>query len=153
MRCPFCSTTEDKVIDSRTSKDGSEIRRRRECTGCARRFTTYERVEEALPVVVKADERREPFDRNKIAKGLQRAIGKRPVPIQKIADLAEAVERELVESGVRELRTKDIGERILPKLRELDEVSYVRYASIYRDFRDIDEFVSELSDVIKARTR
>lgn len=153
MRCPFCAAAEDKVIDSRTSKDGSEIRRRRECTDCVRRFTTYERIEEALPVVVKADERREPFDRNKIAKGLQRAIGKRPVPIQKIAELAEAVERELVESGVKELRTKDIGERILPKLRELDEVSYVRYASIYRDFRDIDEFVSELSDVIKARTR
>ncbi len=153
MRCPFCAAAEGKVIDSRTSKDGSEFRRRRECTECVRRFTTYERIEEALPVVVKADERREPFDRNKIAKGLQRAIGKRPVPIQKIADLAEAVERELVESGVRELRTKDIGERILPKLRELDEVSYVRYASIYRDFRDIDEFVSELSDVIKARTR
>jgi len=104
-------------------------------------------------VVVKVDERREPFDRNKIEKGLRRAIGKRPVPVQKISDLAEAVERELVESGVRELRTTEIGERILPKLRELDEVSYVRYASIYRDFRDIDEFVSELSDVIKARTR
>ncbi|MCP4449128.1 MAG: transcriptional repressor NrdR [Myxococcales bacterium] len=153
MRCPFCAAAEDKVIDSRTSKDGSEIRRRRECTECVRRFTTYERIEEALPVVVKADERREPFDRNKIAKGLQRAIGKRPVPILKIAELAEAVERELVESGVKELRTKDIGELILPKLRELDEVSYVRFASIYRDFRDIDEFVSELSDVIKARTR
>ena len=153
MRCPFCSEGEDKVIDSRTSKDGSEIRRRRECVGCNRRFTTYERVEEALPVVVKADQRREPFDRNKIEKGLKRAIGKRPVPVAKIAELAEAVEKELVDSGIRELRTKDIGEKILPRLRELDEVSYVRYASIYRDFRDIDEFVAELSDVIKARGR
>lgn len=153
MRCPFCTTSEDKVIDSRTSKDGTEIRRRRECCGCNRRFTTYERIEDALPVVVKADERREPFDRNKIEKGLKRAIGKRPVPIAKIAELAEAVEKELVELGIQELRTEDIGERVLPKLRELDEVSYVRYASIYRDFRDIDEFVSELSDVIKARGR
>ncbi len=153
MRCPFCAVDEDKVIDSRTSKDGSEIRRRRVCSGCDRRFTTYERVEEALPVVIKADERREPFDRNKIEKGLRRAIGKRPVPVAKISELAEAVERDLVELGVKELRTKDIGERILPLLRELDEVSYVRYASIYRDFRDIDEFVSELSDVIKARGR
>jgi transcriptional repressor NrdR len=153
MRCPFCQAGEDKVIDSRTSKDGIEIRRRRECLGCDRRYTTYERIEESLPVVVKRDQRREPFDRNKIEKGLKRAIGKRPVPADAIAELAEAVERELAESGVRELTTQEIGERILPRLRELDEVSYVRYASIYRDFRDIDEFVNELSDVIKARTR
>lgn len=153
MRCPFCQTGEDKVIDSRTSKDGLEIRRRRECLSCDRRFTTYERIEESLPVVVKADQRREPFDRNKIEKGLKRAIGKRPVPVAKIGELAEAVERELAETGVKELSTQEIGERVLPRLRELDEVSYVRYASIYRDFRDIDEFVSELSDVIKARTR
>lgn len=153
MRCPFCAVGEDKVIDSRTSKDGSEIRRRRVCLGCDRRFTTYERIEEALPVVVKADERREPFDRNKIEKGLKRAIGKRPVPMAKISELAEAVERELVELGVKELRTQEIGALVLPLLRALDEVSYVRYASIYRDFRDIDEFVSELSDVIKARGR
>lgn len=153
MRCPFCSISEDKVIDSRQSKDGREIRRRRECVGCARRFTTYERIEDALPVVVKADDRREPFDRNKIEKGLKRAIGKRPVPVAKITELAESVERDLVERGVKELRTVEIGECILPLLRKLDEVSYVRYASIYRDFRDIDEFVSELSDVIKARGR
>lgn len=151
MRCPFCAVSEDKVIDSRLSKDAREIRRRRQCEGCERRFTTYERIEDALPVVVKADERREPFDRNKIEKGLQRAIGKRPVAIGKIAELAETVERDLVESGVKELRAADIGERVLPLLRALDEVSYVRYASIYRDFRDIDEFVSELKDVIKAR--
>ena len=153
MRCPFCQTGEDKVIDSRTSKDGLEIRRRRECLGCERRYTTYERIEESLPVVIKQDLRREPFDRNKIERGLKRAIGKRPVSVDKIAELAELVERELVEKGVKELTTKEIGERILPRLRKLDEVSYVRYASIYRDFRDIDEFVKELSDVIKARTR
>jgi transcriptional repressor NrdR len=153
MRCPFCSGSEDRVIDSRTSKDGSEIRRRRECEACTRRFTTYERVEEALPVVVKADGRREPFDRNKIEKGLQYAVAKRPVSMEKVQDLALAVEREIGELSVKEIRSDKIGERILPKLRELDEVSYVRYASIYRDFRDIDEFVKELGEVIKARAK
>lgn len=153
MRCPFCATSEDKVIDSRTSKDGREIRRRRECLQCDLRFTTYERIEEALPVVIKADKRREPFDRNKIEKGLRRAIGKRPVAMDVIVEMAERVERELSELGVKELGSDEIGERILPMLREVDEVSYVRYASIYRDFRDIDEFVDELSDVIKARKR
>jgi transcriptional repressor NrdR len=152
MRCPFCSGDEDRVIDSRTSKDGSEIRRRRECTGCERRFTTYERIEEALPLVVKADGRREPFDRNKIEKGLERAVAKRPVPAQKLAELALAVEREISELGVAEIRAQQIGEKVLPRLRELDEVSYVRFASIYRDFRDIDEFVSELTEVIRSRT-
>jgi transcriptional repressor NrdR len=153
MRCPFCATSEDKVIDSRQSKDGREIRRRRECVGCSRRFTTYERIEEALPVVVKADGRREPFDRNKIEKGLKRAAGKRPVSVEKITEIAEQVEREIGELGVKEITSPEIGERVLPQLRELDEVSYVRYASIYRDFRDIDEFVRELGDVIKARHR
>lgn len=152
MRCPFCGQAEDRVIDSRQSKDGREIRRRRECVECARRFTTYERIEEALPVVVKADDRREPFDRNKIESGLKRAIGKRPVSIEKIAEIAELVEREVADLAVKELRSQEIGERVLPRLRELDEVSYVRYASIYRNFRDIDEFVDELSEVIKART-
>ncbi len=104
-------------------------------------------------MVIKADQRREPFDRNKIEKGLKRAIGKRPVPVARIAELAELVEKDLSEKGVKELTSKEIGERVLPLLRKVDEVSYVRYASIYRDFRDIDEFVSELSDVIKARTR
>lgn len=152
MRCPFCSQSEDRVIDSRQSKDGREIRRRRECVGCNRRFTTYERIEEALPVVVKNDDRREPFDRNKIEKGLKRAVGKRPVATDALSDIAEEVEREISELGVKEIRSQDIGGRVLPRLRELDEVAYVRYASIYRDFRDIDEFVRELSDVIKART-
>ena len=151
VRCPFCTSGEDRVIDSRTSKDGLEIRRRRECAGCERRFTTYERIEEALPVVVKADGRREPFDRNKIARGLKRAVGKRPVPSIKLAEIAEAVEAEISELGVREIASQSIGERLLPRLRELDEVSYVRFASIYRDFRDIDEFVIELTEVIRAR--
>ena len=140
------------MIDSRTSKDGREIRRRRQCAGCERRFTTYERIEEALPLVVKADGRREPFDRNKIESGLSRAVGKRPVPSDKLTEIAEAVEAEISELNVREIESQKIGERVLPRLRELDEVSYVRFASIYRDFRDIDEFVHELTEVIRTRS-
>jgi transcriptional repressor NrdR len=151
MRCPFCATDEDKVIDSRQSKDGREIRRRRECLSCARRFTTYERVEEALPMVIKADGRREPFDRNKIASGLKRAAAKRPVSVEALEEVAEAVERDIAELGQSEVAAAQIGERVLPRLRQLDEVSYVRFASIYRDFRDIDEFAKELGEVVKAR--
>lgn len=151
MRCPFCGTDEDKVIDSRQSKDGREIRRRRECIKCARRFTTYERVEEALPMVIKADGRREPFDRNKIVAGLRRAAAKRPVSMEAIAEVAEEVEREVADLGRSEVAAVEIGERVLPRLRMLDEVSYVRFASIYRDFRDIDEFAKELGEVVKAR--
>ncbi len=144
MRCPFCGSLDDKVIDSRQARDGREIRRRRECQGCVRRFTTYERIEEALPVVVKADGRREPFDRNKIEKGLRHAAAKRPVPVERLQELAEEVEREISELGVPEVDSREIGERVLPRLRALDGVSYVRFASIYRDFRDIEEFVREL---------
>ncbi len=151
MRCPFCATFEDKVIDSRASKDGREIRRRRECEACTRRYTTYERIEEALPVVVKADGRREPFDRNKIEGGLKRAVAKRPVSVVALVELAEEVEREIGDLGVQEIASKEIGARVLPRLRGLDEVSYVRYASIYRDFRDIEEFVKELGLVRRAR--
>jgi len=151
LRCPFCDSSEDKVIDSRQSKDNREIRRRRECDACARRFTTYERIEEALPVVVKGDGRREPFDRNKIIKGLLAAVAKRPVSTSKLQELALDVEREIGELGVKEIPSSGIGERVLPPLRQLDEVSYVRYASIYRDFRDVDEFVKELSEVIRTR--
>lgn len=151
MRCPFCGTDEDKVIDSRQSKDGREIRRRRECLACARRFTTYERVEEALPMVIKADSRREPFDRNKIVAGLKRAAAKRPVATAALEDLAEEVEREIAELGQTEVAAHEIGARVLPRLRQLDEVSYVRFASIYRDFRDIEEFAKELGEVVKAR--
>ena len=151
MRCPFCGSPEDKVIDSRMSKDAREIRRRRECDNCTRRFTTYERIVEALPVVVKADGRREPFDRDKIEKGVLSAITKRPVAIEKVAELAEAVERELCELGVGEVTAREVGERVLPRLRTLDEVAYVRFASIYRDFRDVDEFLKELGDLVKRR--
>ena len=151
MRCPFCATDEDKVIDSRQSKDGREIRRRRECLSCARRFTTYERVEEALPMVIKADGRREPFDRNKIASGLKRAAAKRPVSVEALEEVAEQIERDIADLGQSEVAAAQIGERVLPRLRQLDEVSYVRFASIYRDFRDIDEFAKELGEVVKAR--
>lgn len=147
MRCPFCGLLEDRVIDSRTARDGREIRRRRECEDCARRYTTYERVEEALPVVVKSDGRREPFDRNKIEKGLRHAAAKRPVSVEAVSEVAERVEREISERGLKEIESRAIGEHVLPLLRELDDVAYVRFASIYRDFRDIDEFVRELADL------
>ncbi len=140
---------EDRVIDSRTSKDGTEIRRRRECTSCERRFTTYERIEDALPVVVKADGAREPFDRNKLVKGLKRAVAKRPVATEDLERLAEQVEREACDRGSREIASRTIGELVLPRLRELDEISYVRFASIYRDFRDVEEFRRELEQLEK----
>jgi transcriptional repressor NrdR len=144
MRCPFCGEDEDKVNDSRTSKDGREIRRRRECLRCERRFTTYERVDEALPVVVKNDGRREPFDVHKIEKGISFAVIKRPVTVEQVKQIAEDVEREISELGLTEIRSMEIGERVLPRLRALDQVAYVRFASVYRSFRDVDEFAREL---------
>jgi transcriptional repressor NrdR len=153
MQCPFCPSQESKVIDSRQAKDGQEIRRRRECETCGRRFTTYEREEEALPMVVKKDGRREPFDRQKLLRGLKHAFTKRPVPLAALEQLSEEIERELGEANVKEVESKLIGERLLPRLRALDEVAYVRFASIYRSFRDIDEFMSELSTLVKHRTK
>ncbi len=144
MRCPFCAAYEDKVIETRVSKDGSEIRRRRECEGCVRRYTTYERIEESMPLVLKRDNRREPFDRAKIEHGVQSAVAKRPVSRDQLAALALEVEREVSELGVTEIASRAIGERVLPKLRALDGVAYVRYASIYRDFRDLEHFEKEL---------
>jgi transcriptional repressor NrdR len=146
MRCPFCGTYEDKVIETRVSKDGSEIRRRRECEGeaCKRRYTTYERIEESMPLVVKADNRREPFDRAKIEHGIQASVAKRPVSRDQIAALALEVEREISELGLSEIPSRDIGERVLTKLKNVDEVAYVRFASIYRDFRDLEHFEQEL---------
>ena len=144
MRCPFCATDEDKVIETRVSKDGREIRRRRECEGCKRRYTTYERIEESMPLVIKTDGRREPFDRNKIEHGMQAAVAKRPVSRAQVSDLALEIEREIGELGVSEIGSRQIGERVLPKLRALDMVAYVRFASIYHDFRDLDGFAKEL---------
>lgn len=146
MRCPFCGTFEDKVIETRASKDGTEIRRRRECEGetCKRRFTTYERIEESMPLVIKSDGRREPFDRAKIERGLQASVAKRPVSVDQIRALALEVEREVGELGVTEIGARDVGGRVLPRLRALDQVAYVRFASIYRDFRDLEGFEKEL---------
>jgi transcriptional repressor NrdR len=151
MRCPFCGTYEDKVMETRVSKDGSEIRRRRECEGCSRRYTTYERIEESMPLVIKGDGRREPFDRAKIEHGILAAVAKRPVSRDQMSALALEVEREVGELGVSEIASRDIGERVLPRLRALDQVAYVRFASIYRDFRDLEGFEKEL-DSLRADT-
>ncbi len=144
MRCPFCAVFEDKVIETRVSKDGSEIRRRRECEGCTRRYTTYERIEESMPMVLKRDDRREPFDRTKIEHGVQAAVAKRPVSRDQVSALALEIEREVSELGISEIGSRAIGERVLTKLRALDGVAYVRFASIYRDFRDLEHFEKEL---------
>jgi transcriptional repressor NrdR len=144
MRCPFCGASEDKVIETRVSKDGSEIRRRRECEGCERRYTTYERIEESMPLVIKNDGRREPFDRAKIEHGLLAAVAKRPISRDQMNAIALDVEREIAELGLTEIASRDIGERVLPKLRAIDQVAYVRFASIYRDFRDLEGFEKEL---------
>src|ERR1051326_4974769 len=144
MRCPFCGGSEDKVIETRVSKDGSEIRRRRECESCVRRYTTYERIEESMPLVIKNDGRREPFDRAKIEHGLIAAVAKRPVPRDQVSALALEVEREIAELGVSEIASRDIGERVLPRLRAVDQVAYVRFASIYRDIHDVESFAKEV---------
>ncbi|MGA7122932.1 MAG: transcriptional regulator NrdR [Polyangiaceae bacterium] len=152
MRCPFCSHPESKVIDSRVSTAGDVIRRRRECEACSRRFTSRERVEDVLPVVVKEDGVREPFDREKVLRGIRLACNKRPVAMEGIARFIDELERELIESEAKEVHSKEIGERVMRKLREFDEVAYVRFASVYRRFRDIDEFRSELDKMARART-
>lgn len=144
MRCPFCAATEDKVLESRVSKDGREIRRRRECESCARRFTTYERVEESMPLVIKRDGRREPFDRNKIERGLGFATAKRAVTLEQVKATAEEIERDIEALGLAEIESREIGERVLPRLRVLDQVAFVRFASIYRDFRDLDELAEQI---------
>jgi transcriptional repressor NrdR len=151
MKCPFCGHLEDKVIDSRAAGTGEVIRRRRECEACARRFTTYERVEDVLPTVVKKDGRREPFDRQKLVRGLRIACSKRPVSIERIEAIADRIEREAQESERREITASELGERVMHHLREADDVAYVRFASVYRSFRDIDEFLVELGKLVKAK--
>ena len=151
MKCPFCTHIEDKVIDSRSSGAGDVIRRRRECESCTRRFTTYERVEDVLPTVVKKDGRREPFDRQKLVRGLRIACNKRPVSIERIELAADAIEREAQESERREITASELGDRVMNHLRELDEVAYVRFASVYRSFRDIDQFLTELGKLVKTK--
>ena len=149
MRCPFCRNMDDRVIDSRLSKDGDLIRRRRECAHCQRRFTTYERVEETLPLVIKKDGRRELFDRGKILTGLQKACEKRPISVTVLEKLIERIEQRLQESGEREVLSREIGEQIMLELQNLDEVAYVRFASVYRSFKDVNEFMSEVKELLE----
>src|SRR5882757_4641332 len=151
MRCPFCRHRGNRVIDSRLANDGMLIRRRRACGACKRRFTTYERVEEAAPMVVKKDGRREPFDRAKIIAGLKRACEKRPVPMETIDQIANRIEMTLSEQGDREVQSSAIGSAVMNELHKIDQVAYVRFASVYRSFKDIDEFMHELEDLIKER--
>ncbi|MGA2957611.1 MAG: transcriptional regulator NrdR [Thermodesulfobacteriota bacterium] len=149
MRCPFCQHMEDRVIDSRLSKEGDMIRRRRECSHCLRRFTTYERVEETLPLVIKKDGRRENFDRNKILAGLHKACEKRPIGVEVLEKLVDRIEQRLQESGEREVPSGVIGEKIMEELQSLDEVAYVRFASVYRSFKDVNEFMSEVKELLE----
>ena len=151
MKCPYCSKIENKVIDSRLSKDARTIRRRRECLDCARRFTTYERLEEILPMVVKKDGRREPFNREKIIAGIKMSCQKRPVSVTKIEDFVDSLEVYFQELGKKEVESKEVGERVISSLKDWDEVAYVRFASVYRQFKDINEFMNELEDILKTR--
>ncbi len=148
MTCPFCGHREDKVIDSRESKEGDVIRRRRECLSCARRFTTYERSDEIPYMVIKKDGRREKFDRQKVLGGLLRACEKRPVGMAKLAEIVDEVETRLADSPDRELSTTDIGELLMERLKGLDKIAYVRFASVYRDFQDVEAFLNELKTLM-----
>ena len=148
MKCPFCGHSENKVIDSRISKDGKAVRRRRECLGCAKRFTTYEYVEDVLPMVVKKDGRREQFDRQKILNGIKKACEKRPISMESIDKIVENVEQACQEMQLEEISSTIIGEKIMSELKNFDGVAYVRFASVYRQFRDVGEFMSELKDLL-----
>jgi transcriptional repressor NrdR len=148
MTCPFCGFKQDRVIDSRESKEGDVIRRRRQCLKCERRFTTYERSDEIPYMVVKKDGRREKFDRQKVLNGLLKACEKRPVPMAKLAELVDAVESRLSENADREISTTDIGEMLMDKLKGLDKIAYVRFASVYRDFQDVEAFLNELKNLV-----
>ena len=151
MTCPFCGHREDRVIDSRESKEGDVIRRRRECLACERRFTTYERSDEVPYMVVKRDGRREKFDRQKVLNGLIRACEKRPVPMAKLAEIVDQVETMLADSPDREVSTTAIGELLMDRLRMLDKIAYIRFASVYRDFQDVEAFLAELKDLLQRR--
>lgn len=148
MRCPFCGHGEDKVVDSRESKEGDAIRRRRECLACGRRFTSYERVEELPVVVVKKDGRREPFDASKLLKGLTLACQKRPVSLARIEELVKDVQARLLEFPDREIRSRELGELVMEELKGLDHVAYVRFASVYREFKDLPDFVKALEGLM-----
>ncbi len=148
MRCPFCNNTDAKVVDSRSSKEGDSIRRRRECLHCAKRYTTYERIEEVAQMVIKKDGRREQFDRWKLKAGILKAVEKRPVTLDQIEALIDEVERKLFGTTEREVSTVLIGEAVMDKLKTIDEVAYVRFASVYRQFKDLNEFMNELKTML-----
>jgi transcriptional repressor NrdR len=151
MKCPFCNHLQDKVVDSRETKEGDTIRRRRECLACERRFTTYERIDEVPYMVVKKDGRREKFDRQKVLTGLLKACEKRPVSMARLSDLVNRVESKVSDSPDREIQTTEIGEFLMESLRELDKIAYVRFASVYRDFQDEQAFFNELKNLMRQK--
>lgn len=149
MNCPFCGHDDTRVVDSRLGKEGNNVRRRRECPRCERRFTTYERIEEILPWVIKKDGSRQPFERAKIIAGMQRACEKRPVSIEQIEEMVDRLERRVQESAEKEIPASEIGQAVMEALKDVDEVAYVRFASVYRQFKDINAFMAELTDLLK----
>jgi transcriptional repressor NrdR len=151
VKCPFCSHLEDKVVDSRESKEGEVIRRRRECLGCGKRFTSYERIDQIPHMVVKKDGRRERFDREKVLAGLMKACEKRPVPVKTLEMVADRVEAMVQERPDREVPSVEVGEFLMERLRELDKVAFVRFASVYRDFKDVDQFMATLKGLLETR--
>ncbi len=151
MKCPFCDDVEDKVVDSRMAKEGEVIRRRRECLSCKRRYTTYERVEETMPAVVKKDGRREPFDRSKIVSGLKKACEKRPISTTTIESVTDRIEKRIQDMGETEIDSTAVGEEVMKELSQLDQVAYVRFASVYREFKDIDQFMDEIKALAQQR--
>ncbi|MDA8432244.1 MAG: transcriptional regulator NrdR [Nitrospiraceae bacterium] len=153
MKCPFCENLEDRVIDSRTSREGNAIRRRRECLKCGKRFTSYERVEDLVPMVVKKDGRREPFDMGKIRNGLLIACKKRPIETDRLDSIVESIEKKLAGLGVKEIRSTWIGEQIMSELKHLDKVAYVRFASVYHQFKDINDLMDEVKTLFEPRDR
>lgn len=148
MKCPFCGQEKDRVVDSRPSQDGRSVRRRRECESCGKRFTTYEYIEDVSLIVIKNDGRREPFDRQKLQRGIELACKKRPISAKKIASIVEEIEEELQNISKTEITSKEIGETVMRKLKDLDEVAYVRFASVYHKFKDINEFMNELKNLL-----
>lgn len=151
MKCPFCDDVEDKVVDSRMAKEGQVIRRRRECLACKRRYTTYERVEEIFPMVIKKDGRRETFDRQKILSGLKKACEKRPISVSTIESVTDRLEKRIQEMGETEVKSGTVGTEVMKELRDLDQVAYVRFASVYQEFKDIDQFMDELKTLARER--
>ncbi len=149
MKCPYCGSKRDRVVETRESKDGAIIRRRRECLNCHRRFTSYEEIEESFPLVVKRDGRREKFSREKILAGITKACEKRPIPLAKIKDIVEEIERISINKG-GEIKSSEIGEMVMEKLRNLDKVAYIRFASVYRRFEDVESFVSEITSLLSS---